>query len=459
MLAEMRTGSNFLEANLNRFDGVTCNGEAFNPAFVGYPNQDDLFGITKEMREDDPHALLKQIRVQVGLHGFRYFHDHDPRILDDILADETCAKIILTRNPIDSYISLKIANATGQWKLTNAKMARSQDVSFDLSEFQTHLAASQDFQVRILNTLQRSGQTGFYISYDDLRDLEVINGLARWLGCKDQLAQLDDTLKPQNPKPATTKVVNPDHMADALARMDRFNLTRTPNFEPRRGPVVPSYAAAAQTPLLYQGIRGGPEQAVLQWLADLDGEAPLSGFTQASLRKWQRQNKSHRSFAVLRHPLARAHAVFCEKILAIGPDTYVQMREELRRHHQVPLKADPDAPGYDHRAGFEGFLNFLGRNLNGQTSLRVDPYWTSQSVVLEGFSGVRVPDVLIRETELDAGLRAICGLVGRADIPDLAAPVDPYADRLAQIYDKDLEKLARQIYQRDFVSFGFGRWA
>ena len=31
MFAEMRTGSNFLESNLNALDGVTCLGELFNP--------------------------------------------------------------------------------------------------------------------------------------------------------------------------------------------------------------------------------------------------------------------------------------------------------------------------------------------------------------------------------------------------------------------------------------------
>ncbi len=39
VFAEMRTGSNFLETNLNAFEGIACYGEAFNPHFVGYPNK------------------------------------------------------------------------------------------------------------------------------------------------------------------------------------------------------------------------------------------------------------------------------------------------------------------------------------------------------------------------------------------------------------------------------------
>ncbi|TNF60303.1 MAG: nodulation protein NodH, partial [Rhodobacteraceae bacterium] len=120
VFAEMRTGSNFLETNLNALEGVTCHGEAFNPHFIGYPKKDSLLGLTQAQRDADPMALLARIADQPGeLAGFRFFHDHDPRVLDPILDDPRCAKIVLTRNPLDSYVSWKIAQATGQWKLTN----------------------------------------------------------------------------------------------------------------------------------------------------------------------------------------------------------------------------------------------------------------------------------------------------------------------------------------------------
>jgi LPS sulfotransferase NodH len=43
ILAAMRTGSNFLEESLNGVPGITCHGELFNPAFVGYPKGDAPF--------------------------------------------------------------------------------------------------------------------------------------------------------------------------------------------------------------------------------------------------------------------------------------------------------------------------------------------------------------------------------------------------------------------------------
>jgi hypothetical protein len=88
MLAEMRTGSNYLEETLNEIPGLRCHGELFNPHFIGKANATELFGIDLAAREADPLQLLDRARAETeGLAGFRYFHDHDPRILDHCLPD------------------------------------------------------------------------------------------------------------------------------------------------------------------------------------------------------------------------------------------------------------------------------------------------------------------------------------------------------------------------------------
>ena len=83
-------------------------------------------------------------------------------------------------------MSWKIAQATGQWKLTNVKRHRDSKISFDAAEFEQHLAGLQEFQVHLMNCLQITGQTAFYLSYEDLKDVDVINGLARYLGSEVQ---------------------------------------------------------------------------------------------------------------------------------------------------------------------------------------------------------------------------------------------------------------------------------
>ncbi|MCR9124939.1 MAG: nodulation protein NodH [Rhodobacteraceae bacterium] len=462
IFAEMRTGSNFLESNLNALAGVACHGEAFNPHFIGYPTTETLLGFTRQMRENDPAALLATLRSAGGLNGFRYFHDHDPRILDAVLDDPHCAKIMLSRNPLDSYVSWKIAQETGQWKLTDVQRRKDARVTFDGDEFAAQLDAVQGFQATVLRRLQVSGQSPFHLEYEDLQSVEVMNGLAAWLGIAARLTALQAKLKRQNPEPTLAKVTNPEAVRGAVAEMDPFGLSRVPSLEPRRPPAVPSYVTAAQSPLIFMPILGGPEMRIERWLADLDGvgtDALGRDRSQRGLRQWKSAHPGHRSFAVLSHPLTRAHRVFCQKILA--PDGFRRLRETLRRKYRLPVPAaGPDDPGYDlaaHRAAFGAFLVFLKANLNGQTSIRVDNRWASQSAVLRGFAEFVLPDMILREADLPASLADLARRVGRRPPVLHADPGDRPFD-LSQVHDPALDLLARDIYPRDYQMFGFGDW-
>ncbi|WP_420861854.1 nodulation protein NodH [Algirhabdus cladophorae] len=461
LFAEMRTGSNFLEANLNQFDGLTCHGEAFNPHFIGYPDRADILGVTQAVRERSPEALIAAIKGAEGKNGFRFFHDHDARVFDICMADPRCAKIVLTRNPVESYVSWRIATQTGQWKLTNVTHAKSAQITFDQDHFDAHLGALRGFQLQLMRGLQTTGQSAFYIAYEDIPDVDVLNGLGQFLGVKDRLKSLSKKLKKQNPASLEDKVANFDQMKDALGGVDHFDLGRTPNFEPRRGPNVPSYVAAAKAPLLYLPLRGGPDAQIKHWLAKLDdvGVDGLQGrFNQNSLRQWKKAHPGHLSFSVLRHPLARAHAGFCAHILSTGAGSYPAIRETLQRVHNVPLPAEGDAYSLaDHRAAFTAYLHFLKANLNGQTSVRVDPVWASQSNLLQGMGEFALPDVLVREDALEKHLERLTQDVGWTHV---AAP-QPEADTpftLADIYDDALEALCQEVYQRDYVMFGFEQW-
>jgi LPS sulfotransferase NodH len=466
VFAEMRTGSNFLEANLNAFAGIACHGEAFNPHFLGYPQNEPILGVDLAKRDADPGALLSAIRNDpTALSGFRYFHDHDPRVFDAIVDDPRCAKIVLTRNPVDSYVSWKIAQATGQWKLTDMKAHKSAQAVFDSGEFEAHLEALQAFQLLLLNRLQTTGQTAFYVAYEDLQSVEVMNGLAKYLGVDETLESLDKNLKKQNPSPVSAKVSNYDHMVRALSRLDRFDLTRTPNFEPRRGPNVPSYVVAAESSLVYMPLRSGPQAQVLDWMAALDGVSKSelqTKLSQKDLRQWKRKHPGHRSFTVLRHPVQRAHDAFCRHILTTGKGSYLQLRNTLVRRYKMPLPAGAPDETYDlaaHRAAFVAFLTFLKGNLSGQTAIRVDPAWCTQAQAIMGFGEVCLPDRIIREADLAGELQEIAQAVGRADAPELGASQPDQPFQLAMIYDDEIEKLAAEAYQRDYVMFGFARWA
>ncbi|MCU0826796.1 MAG: sulfotransferase domain-containing protein [Tabrizicola sp.] len=454
ILAGMRTGSNFLEANLNALDGVTSYGELFNPHFIGKKDAVELFGITLAERDLNPKPLLRRLRAETaGLPGFRFFHDHDPRVLDLVLEDPACAKIILARNPVDSYVSWKIAQATGQWKLTDAKRLKSATVRFDEAEFADHLAATQTFHLRLLRALQASGQTAFVLDYEDLSSVEVLNGLAAFLGVEGRLKAVDDTLKKQNPEPLEKKLENPEAMVAALARADLFALARTPVFEPRRTAAIPHAVACNAARLLFFPVRSAPDAAIVRWMAGFGGL--LEGFDNKSLRQWKRTHPGHRAFTVVRHPLLRAHVAFREKILS----------GQLAEHRRVLMTAykarlpDPGQPFADtaaERDAFLVFLNYCRLATSGQTGQRVDSNWASQTAILQGFSSFQPLDLVIREDRLAQGLDFLASEVGAeaAALP----PDDTAATALAAIYDSSLDTAAEAAYSRDYLGFGFGPW-
>ncbi len=465
VFAEMRTGSNFLEANLNAFDGIACHGEAFNPHFIGYPNREEILGVSQEARDSSPTTLLDAVKETPDtLSGFRFFHDHDGRVLGEILDDPKCAKIILTRNPMDSYVSWKIAQATGQWKLTDVRKRKDSKVHFDAQEFTQHIANLQDFQVYLLNSLQRSGQTAFYVAYEDLKDIEVMNGLARYLGVEGRLEELDGKLKPQNPSHISEKVENFDDIPATLAELDQFNLARTPNFEPRRGPAVPTYVAAPESGLMFLPIAGAPNDDVQAWLAQLDGasiDQLITGMNQKTLRQWKRQKTPHRSFTVIRHPVARAHAAFCRVILSTGPGSYSKIRRTLRNRFGLSIPDEMPDETYDvaaHQMAFAQYLQFVRANLAGQTAIRQDGYWATQAAIVSGFNAVSPPDAVLREEELQEGLSQLARSIGSATEASVSVKTKDTPYQLADIYSAHIEELTRDAYQRDYITFGFGDW-
>jgi LPS sulfotransferase NodH len=443
ILAGMRTGSNFLEANLNALPGVTSHGEVFNPHFIGRKDATALFGITLAERGANPKPMLRKLRAETeGLSGFRFFHDHDARVQDIVLADPACAKIVLTRNPVDSYVSWKIARATGQWKLTDAKRLKSATVRFDADEFAAHLTAAQDFQLLVLNALQTSGQTAFFLDYEDLGSVAVLNGLAAFLGVEARLKSVDDSLKKQNPAPLETRLENPGDLGPALAKADLFGLARSPVFEPRRPAAIPTAMAAADLPLLFFPVRSGPDAPIRNWLSGHGGI--VDGFDQTTLRQWKRDHPGHLGFTVIRHPLLRAQLADQRRIL-------------IRAYKaDLPDPGQPFADAAAERAAFLVFLHYARLATLGQTGQRVDPNWASQTAILQGFAGFHPLDLVIREDRLTEGLGFLAREVGLAP-PPVSRP-DPAITALLAIHDPSLEDAAEAAYSRDYAGFGFTRW-
>lgn len=459
IFAEMRTGSNFLESNLDQFEGIKCYGEAFNPYFMVTPKLKELFGVTVKMRDADPMLLVNRMKEHApGMPGFRFFSDHDPRVFDAAINDPRCAKVILTRNHVDAYVSRKIAWETDQWQLSDVKDVRKMKARFVPEEFEKLFYRFKAFQLKIKDALQRTGQTAFYIDYEESQDLEVLNGLGKFLGAEGELTEFAGKFKKQNPEPLKDKVKNYDDLVATVGKVDLWDLGRVPNFEPNRTPAVPTYVQAGLAPLLYLPIKGGPEDRVRGWMQAF-GELH-EGFTQKTLRQWKRQNRGHRSFTVLRHPVARLHASFCKHFLQDGPETYWEIKSALREHYDVPLPEHLPGDDWDrraHHAAFLGFVDFVKKSQTGQSGIRVDASWATQSAVVQGFGQFMLPDHVLREDQLEQGLANMAAEVG-LEMPSLPGLVEDTPHELGDIYDKEIEVAVRGAFQRDYMMFGFSSW-
>lgn len=465
LFAEMRTGSNYLEESLNGFPDINCLGEVYNPTFLGHHNTFEMLGYDMDRRERDPLGLLDAILKETdGLPGFRLFHDHDDRVVERVLPDPQIAKVILTRNPLDSYVSRKIASATGQWRLTDMKHAKTAQIRFDPPEFSDLLDRLLAFQGRLRRGLQTTGQTPFVIRYEDINDADVLNGLAAFLGSDHRVEKASKKLKKQNPSALRDKVENYDEMVAAISDLDRFGLEKSLELEPERSAQVRNFVAHPTLGLLFCPIKGAPENAVLEWMGALDDVGPaalLRKMNQKQLRQWMKDHPGFRSFTILRHPVARAYTVFNRFILPDDRPAYADPRKILRRRYRVPIPEK--APGEtwseeDQKAAFLGFIGFLKGNLDGQTSVRVDQAWATQTAILQGIAPVVLPQAVIHEERMGDALSALAREIGVDAVPDVAEETLPGPYRLKAIYDGKIEQQLIDTYRRDYVGFGFPRW-
>lgn len=144
----------------------------------------------------------------------------------------------------------------------------------------------------------------------------------------------------------------------------------------------------------------------------------------------------------------------------MGKPDYTAIRRTLVKRYKIPIPLEPVDSGLSlnaHRNGFKAFLRFLQANLNGQTSIRIDPVWCGQAQVVAGFGNMALPDQILREDELDADLPALAKHFGRIALePGQSAMDRPF--QLSHVYDDEIEDLTAAAYLRDYTIFGFDRW-
>lgn len=418
IFAEMRTGSNHLEETLNEVPGLTCYGELFNPWFIGQENRTEMFDLSLEQRDVDPIGLIERMRDGTpGLPGFRFFSDHDPRVLAGIMPDRTCAKVILSRPPVESYVSMRIADATGLWRITSTAHREPRRIWFDPVEFNAFADRIDTFRADIRRTLRNSGQVPFEMTFPDILDVDVLNGLVRFLGLDHTIRAPSNRLKRQNPGPLRDKVTNPDEMEKTLEARGRRLPTDVISEAANVDGILDRLVATESPPLLYLPLPGGADAAVHSWMEAIGARPSAENPTdELSLRRWLNRTKQRRIFTVVSHPVMRA------------------WRQFLSRNGDVI----PDDPHAD-------FLSYL-------SEAGLDPDTHPQCRILSSVSVSLLMDSILKADSLADELPRI------AACPDWTIPDEPGLDVLASIYDQQIETAVRALYTPDYRAFGYRKW-
>lgn len=468
----MRSGSNLLEQYLNQFDGLVSYGELFNKGFIGVPGRHEFLGISLAARDEDPEELVRAIRNATPgkTPGYRIFQAHDPRMLQQSLSDPECAKIILTRDPVDSFTSLQIARKTDQWMISDIAHRKTAKIHFNLEAYEKYKKARDDYYHKIFEALKLSGQPYFELDFSALGELEVINRLACFIaGCPPK-SELSQPIKRQNPEGLAEKIENYKEIWKAL------DLPEHP--APVRMMAKPARAVGTDLSRIYfckhralafAPVPAAPDAKVRRWLELHNGLPPENGFDQDRLKLWLKSKSTPVFFSVLHHPVRRAYTAFMQKIFSTKAGTYDKIRQKLVTQYGLMLpEGDISAykpremlekSGYgveEHRTSFKQFLVFVSGNLQGKTGIRQDGKWQLQSEILRRYRVLHPIHYIFTEETLATDLAY---LENRLNLSPVLEPfreeVPGFIFGLSEIYDAETEALAQKAYAADYREFGF----
>lgn len=448
----MRTGSNLLERTLDSYEGLVGLGELFNPHFIGGPEATEAFGATMTERNADPLGFLEQaIAAHDGLTpGFRIFEDHDRRVADFAARDPSCAKIVLTRDPLDSWLSLEIARKTGQWMIRKAENRRLEKVEFNADAFEAYRDRIGAHYRRLRQSMCAASQPWIEVAYDDLGDLDTLNGIAGFVGSLERKETFEPRIQRQNPPRAADKVTNPRALA-AWMKDGGGVLAQAPTLAPRFSALDAMFVSRG-VEVVCAPIPGVADAALRTFLeraqqAAGKSDKPLSD----KLKGKQVERRRARGtfvFSLIRHPADRIREVFVR--FAKGTAAPDWLRETLIARYGA-------SPGLDEDGDFDAFLAFVADNIAGRTPGDYHPEWAPQSELLAIYAEETPVDFVARAERIGEDAPYILSRLGVPD-PDgevtatLAAALKrPETPRLTP----DREERICEIYARDYARLGY----
>lgn len=470
----MRTGSNLLERSLAALGDTACYGEAFNPGFVGGPRKNDLLGWKVADRDADPLGFLAALRREAGgrIPGFRIFDGHDDTVAAHALADPDCARIVLRRDPLHTWVSLQIARETGQWMLRRARRRQSAVIRFDPRAFVAWRDHAARHYQRIADRMAAAGTTALWLDYETLTLRESIAAAAHHVGSAGEPPETAPILR-QNPARLSQKVANYDELCAWLGH------DPDPPADPPVEAPVPepgSVLLSHHLPLAALAVPGpglAPALALMQRL-----ETRVTGGRAVPAWRLVKNPARHFSvgpedaglagrhvFALISHPARRLHWLFLDSLLGSGGGDLVVREALATRLGALPPAEDlargeaPFSPER-HRATFGAWLDLLAEAQEGRGPLATSPARLTQAAALEALCASRQADTLARLEDFPPLAAMLASAAGVDPLPPgqvsaLARSGAFGAWSPSSVLDAGLAARIRALHGRDLAAFGY----
>ncbi|MEK8030642.1 sulfotransferase domain-containing protein [Ideonella sp. DXS29W] len=225
LVGMMRSGSNFLERQLNLLPDVRCHGELFNPSFIGFSHQvaTKIPGYARDnpaARNADEEAFTAAVDAACdrSVVGLRLFLDHSPAMTARLLYDANVKKIVLSRNLLEAYVSLETARETGVWLTTEAAKAPPKPVKVDINKLVTFSLRQSLYYNDVQTVLHQTGQSYLQVDYNEIKSLDKLNEIASFSGSKHRFAEVTEPIQKQNPGSLEERILDFPKLVEELKR-------------------------------------------------------------------------------------------------------------------------------------------------------------------------------------------------------------------------------------------------
>jgi hypothetical protein len=196
-----RSGSYNLVQLLDSGHDIICHGEIFHQErFDVPPEYLDKIGMTLEERNMSPLLLIERLRaLDPDKHfGFKLFGGHINRVptLRTLLNDKSWLKIVLTRDPIETYGSYLRAYQSKVWYVRDDMKVDpellKQKATFTPETWRNHVANIEAWMKACAKL-----NSAFFISYDAYQKPQELAKLLRYLGSSADADELTSAFKRQ----------------------------------------------------------------------------------------------------------------------------------------------------------------------------------------------------------------------------------------------------------------------